>query len=285
MDRVKLLAPAKINLFLRVLGRRPNGYHELETLFQAIDLYDELIIEKTTGLTTIEVPFHPELESEANLVLRGLRWIEARVERPLPVRFRLKKKIPTAGGLGGGSSDAAAALLGIRALFDLDLPDVELVIAAAQLGADVPFFLTGGTAVGEGIGEILTPVDLSLDYGLILINPGFQVPTARVFGELSRGLTGHDGKGRLWALIRAGARIEEMLHNDLQPVAEKLYPKISELGKALVSAGLKAVLMSGSGPTVFAVIGRDESDSVAARLPENVVFLRARPVKTGIIIC
>ena len=150
MKSLRVQTPAKINLFLRVLGKRQDGYHELETLFQAIDLYDELFIEECSEESTLEVPGFADLESEDNLVLRALRWLEKYSGRNLCVRMKLIKRIPVAGGLGGGSSDAAAALKGLSHLFDLKLSDSELARAALTLGADVPFFLTGGDSGGRG---------------------------------------------------------------------------------------------------------------------------------------
>ncbi len=281
---LKVHAPAKINLYLRVLGRRNDGYHELETVFQAIDLSDELFIEKAVSETTLEVPGHEDLESDSNLAIRAVRWLEGKTGRSLPVAIRLMKSIPKAAGLGGGSTDAAAALLGIRALYELELGDKELLDGAASLGADVPFFLVGGTAVGEGIGERLTPIALPLDYSLVLVNPRFSVSTATVFRNLSKTLTGGARNGRLWRTIDRSREIDGLLHNDLQPTAEGLYPEISEVRRALELAGAKQVLMTGSGPTVFAVVEEGHAEKMINRMPDKWSSFTAHPVKTGIVI-
>ncbi|MEJ2717546.1 MAG: 4-(cytidine 5'-diphospho)-2-C-methyl-D-erythritol kinase, partial [Deltaproteobacteria bacterium] len=173
MKSLRVRTPAKINLYLRILGSRPDGYHDLETLFQAIDLHDQLIISETAGGSRLEVPGHPALENNDNLIMRALRWIERRSGRRVSVNVQLQKRIPVSAGLGGGSSDAAATILGIQALYDLELGTDDLIRDAGELGADVPFFLVGGSAIGEGIGEQLTRVSIPLDYGLVLVHPGF----------------------------------------------------------------------------------------------------------------
>ncbi|MFC1835844.1 4-(cytidine 5'-diphospho)-2-C-methyl-D-erythritol kinase [Thermodesulfobacteriota bacterium] len=286
MDSIRIRTPAKINLFLRVLGKRPDGYHDLETLFQAIDLTDELVISKTRGELSLEVPGHPDLETEDNLVLRAVRWIEGETGERIWARIRLSKHIPTAGGLGGGSSDAAAVLIGIRELFGLRLDDQSLERGALSLGADVPFFLMGGTAVGEGVGEKLTPVNTEHDYGLVLVNPGFSVSTASVFRELDRSLTAETRQSKLWGLLSAGVGPERLLENDLQPVTESLYPRVRQARELLSEAGFSQTLMSGSGPTVFAIAdaGGQEIGRVTGRLPSNWEALFIRPVNRGVIM-
>lgn len=281
---VRLCAPAKINLFLRVLGKRRDGYHEIETVFQAIDLEDELIIHKATEKTSLKVPGHEDLETESNLVMRALRWLEKESGRKLPVAMRLLKSIPKAAGLGGGSSNAAAALLGVRALYELDLEDQVLLRGAASLGADVPFFLFGGTAVGEGIGERLTRVELPDNYGVVLVNPGFPVSTATVFHTLSKTLTREFRKGRVWDVVKELRSVEDLLHNDLQSVAEGLHPEISKIRNELETAGAKRALMTGSGPTVFGMAELDRAEEISRSLPAEWNCFIVRPTRRGIRI-
>jgi 4-diphosphocytidyl-2-C-methyl-D-erythritol kinase len=284
MKSLRVQTPAKINLFLRVLGVRPDGYHDLETLFQAIDLDDELILTEDGGAATLHVPGFPELESEGNLVMRALRWVEAFTDRKLKVRMRLIKNIPIAGGLGGGSSDAAAALRGLSLLFDLGLSDADLALGALALGADVPFFLKGGTAVGEGIGERLTQIELPFVYDLILVNPGFPVSTGSIFREFSKNLTGKALEGRLWMRIREGRSVEDVLHNDLQAVAERMHPEIHDMRGVMERAGVRKTLMSGSGPTVFGPVSAHCSGDLANKLPRNWRIVLTRPVARGMLI-
>ncbi len=284
MRSVRVSAPAKINLFLRVLGRRDDGYHDLETLFQAIDLYDEMIIRESTGESSIVVSGFPALETEDNLVMKALRWLENRVQERLVVTIELVKRIPVAAGLGGGSSDAAAALMGMQALFDLDLDHNDLQRAAVELGADVPFFLLGGTAVGEGVGERLTPVRLSLDFGVLLVNPGFQVSTGPVFREFSKTLTGERREGRLWEILWQTRDLERLLHNDLEGVAEGLHPEIARLRATMERAGIRKALMTGSGPTVFGIADLNRLEEISARVSGKWKPIVSRPVPNGVVV-
>ena len=282
MRSIRARAPAKINLFLRVLSRRPDGYHNIETLFQAIDLYDELIFEESSGPSTLEVTGIPELETEKNLVMRALKWLQERVAADLRVRIRLSKKIPMAGGLGGGSSDAAAALLSIRELFHLPISDDELRSAAVRLGADVPFFFAGGSAVGEGIGEVLTPVVIPENYGLLMLNPGFPVSTPQVYSEFSKTLTGRNREDRLRSVLREARAITDLLYNDLQAVTESLYPEVSEIRIHLEQKGLTGVLMSGSGPTVFGITGPGQEEHFGRALPSGWTMIASHPINHGV---
>jgi 4-diphosphocytidyl-2-C-methyl-D-erythritol kinase len=284
MNRICVRTPAKINLFLRVLERRPDGYHNIETLFQTVDLEDELIIEKTEGPSLLTVPGFPDLENEENLVIKAARWLERETERNLPVRIQLNKNIPIAAGLGGGSTDAAAVLLGICSLFDLDFTEEALRQVAGSLGADVPFFLKGGSAVGEGVGDVLTRVDLPLDYGILLVNPRFSVSTAAVYKEFSVSLTGPARNGKLWSVIEERRGPEDLLCNDLQEVAERLHPEISEVRIFLERNGLEKTLMSGSGPTIFALGASDLLTEIAGLLPNRWRAWVVNPIKHGPIL-
>lgn len=284
MKKLRARAPAKINLYLRVLDRRQDGYHELETVFQAVDLNDELVVEESSGPSRLEVPGHPHLETNDNLVLRSLRWLEEQTGQKISVRMKLVKRIPEAAGLGGGSSDAAAALLGIATLLDLGVQDHDLLRAAMALGADVPFFLRGGTAVGEGIGERLTSVQLLTDYGVLLVNPGFPVATAAVFREYSKSLTGKRIRGTLWTILRELQRVEDLLHNDLQPIAERLHPEISDVRTQMAGAGITKPLMSGSGPTVFGIGDPDWLAALTERFRPKWSTFVTKPLMTGVAI-
>jgi 4-diphosphocytidyl-2-C-methyl-D-erythritol kinase len=283
MRALRVLAPAKVNIYLRVLGRRPDGYHDLETLFQTVDLHDELILRENTGESKLEVPGHPRLERD-NLVLKAVRLVEALIGRSLSLNMRLIKRIPVAGGLGGGSSDAAAALVGIDALFSLGLADSVLRDAARQLGADVPFFLTGGSAVGFGVGDRLTPAPLRWTKDLLLVNPNFPVSTALVFKEFSKRLT--ETKRQATLDFRGNEQIapEDVLCTDLQAVAERLFPEILEIHEWLQREGLSKALMSGSGPTVFGIGERKALMSLKDRIPAKWSAFVVRPRQGGVTI-
>jgi 4-diphosphocytidyl-2-C-methyl-D-erythritol kinase len=286
MKSIRVRTPAKINLFLRALKRREDGYHELETVFQAIDLWDELIISKAVSGAHLEVPGHADLQTDHNLVLRAIRWLEKRTGTHYAVHIQLTKGIPVAAGLGGGSSDAAATLLGTRQLLGMALTDADLLDGARELGADVSFFLSGGSAVGEGIGERLTPIQLPVDYGLVLLNPGFPVSTAAVYREFSQTLTGGERHSTLWKLLREGCPVDRLLYNDLQPVAEMLYPEVAQVRAFMREVVSDAALMSGSGPTVFGLVDREapEIEEVRRRFPAHWTMTYTRPVSLGAMI-
>jgi 4-diphosphocytidyl-2-C-methyl-D-erythritol kinase len=267
-----------------VLGRRPDGYHILETLFQEIDLRDELILRETAGETSLEVPGHPDLATPENLVIKALRWLENETGGEFFLSMTLNKRIPTAAGLGGGSSNAAAALKGVASLYRLEMGKEDLVRGALALGADVPFFLMGGTAVGEGIGERLTSVDIAMDYELLLVNPGFRVSTAAVFQEYSKTLTGHIRDGRLWSDLRTTRQIGDLLYNDLQPAAVRLHPEILEILNEMNQCGFAHRLMSGSGPTVFGLAESDEIRRMKTGLTREWTNIVACPSNRGIVI-
>lgn len=284
MRTLRIRTPAKVNLFLRVLGRRPDGYHAIETIFQAIDLEDEVVLTMVDGESSLEVPGFPELSGRDNLVLKAVRALETHTERRLPMKITLCKGIPVAAGLGGGSSDAAAVLAGAQELFDLALPTENLHRIARTLGADVPFFLRGGSAVGEGIGDILTPVELPMDYGLVLVNPGFPVVTGSIYAAFSRTLTGEPRKGKVWDVLRESRSPSDMLVNDLQPPAERLHPAIRDAREALERAEIPHTLMSGSGATVFGIVGPDRHGSWEQPFPAGWTVISTRPVSRGCLV-
>ncbi|MFH0957139.1 MAG: 4-(cytidine 5'-diphospho)-2-C-methyl-D-erythritol kinase [Pseudomonadota bacterium] len=285
MKSVRLRSPAKINIFLRVLGRRPDGYHEIETLFQEIELADEIILKKTKGRTTLKVFGSPELETGDNIIFKALDWIESMCGRRFNLEILLHKNIPVAAGLGGGSSNAAALICGVKKLFDLEWLDTDCLSPSAfSIGADVPFFLHGGSAIGEGIGEKLTLVSLEGPEQVILINPGFPVSTAMIYCEISKTLTEKMRKGILKRLYGESRDSRRFLHNDLQPVAERLHPDISEALTALRLAGIEAPLMSGSGPTVFGFCEDDTFDPKSLMLSKPWSVWKTRLAKKGIIV-
>jgi 4-diphosphocytidyl-2-C-methyl-D-erythritol kinase len=244
------------------------------------------LISETDGKTLLKVPGHPELETEDNLVVRAVRWLERETGSALPCSIVLTKRIPIAAGLGGGSSNAAGALLGVGALFDLDLSDESLQRGARALGADVPYFLVGGTAVGEGIGDELTRVSVPSDYGLILVNPGLSVSTRTIYAEFDRTLTRDKAHASLWQMLRKGAKAEDLLCNDLQPVVEALHPEIAEIRNGVLAAGARKVAMTGSGPTVFGIADSDPRQlrEICDRLPIRWNRAVCMPSSHGVLI-
>ncbi len=285
MKTIRLRSPSKINLFLRVLGKRPDGYHEIETLFQEIDLADEIVITRKDAVTSLRVIGAPELETDDNIIFKALKWLETLSGRRFDVEIELRKKIPVAAGLGGGSSNAAATILGIRSLFDLDWLDLDAIIPlTAAIGADVPFFFNGGAAIGEGVGEKLTSVFIEQPDDILLVNPGFPVSTARIFGEVSKTLTGEMRAGILQRLYGESHDARSFLYNDLQTIAERLHPSISSVMDALRGVGIENPLMSGSGPTVFGFFDRKTRCSQFSNFPKTWKVILTRPSKMGVSI-
>jgi 4-diphosphocytidyl-2-C-methyl-D-erythritol kinase len=252
---VVLSAPAKVNLTLEVLHRRADGYHEIATVFQCVDLCDRLVLEDAETLslesTGADVPV-----DDQNLVVRAARLLReaARVDRG--ARMRLDKRIPVGAGLGGGSSDAAAALVGLNRLWRLRWPRERLAEVAAELGMDVPVFLGSGRAIGRGRGERVEWLPAGGGYALVLVNPGFALSTREVYGRVIPAVYSDGCRVPVMreALRRRNTRlIAASLYNGLEAVVEPAYPAIGRMKAALASAGALGAVMSGSGPTVFGV--------------------------------
>lgn len=280
--------PAKVNLDLRVLGPREDGHHELRTLFQAIDLEDELVV-RDAPAWSLECDDPGVPNGEGNLVLRAAREVALALGRPGTAAFRLHKRIPVGGGLGGGSSDAAAAILLLERLWGRDLGPRERVRIAASVGADVPFFLVGGTALGTGRGDRIVPVAFEGEVPLVLGVPPFAASTAEVFREVRARLTPRGDDVSVPRLSGGGfdTRADGVAgRNDLETVAFDLWPVLGRFRDALLDEGAESALLSGSGSTVF---GRYRSRSarvravraLRGRFPDWRV-LTAEPVPHGV---
>jgi 4-diphosphocytidyl-2-C-methyl-D-erythritol kinase len=248
--------PAKVNLALRVLGAREDGYHELDTIFQAIDLWDELEAEPAEGLTL--VCDDPALPTDGtNLVLRAARLLQRRAGgHPGGARLSLRKRIPVQAGLGGGSSDAAGSLLICRRLWDLPLGDGELLRLAAELGADVPFFLVGGTARGRGRGDVVEALPFVGERPVLLGIPPFGVSTAEVFAEVRERLTLPRNGVSLHVFSALKWPEGNDFHfavNDLEAVVFRAWPELESFRDAVWRDGARTALLSGSGSVVYGV--------------------------------
>ncbi len=259
--RARFKALAKINLSLRVLQRRPGGYHEIRTIFQTISLADSIEAEfEPARRTSVELNSDPPIPDNLMQRAAGLALDCARATGR--VRLRLRKRIPIGGGLGGGSSDAAAVLLGLPVLAGGRPTLPALRDAAAQLGSDVPFFLLGGTALGVGRGEELYPLPEMRPASGLLVFPGAGVPTADAYRWLGRPLTMTPESPKMnsfqalaWSLgtepaIPAWAELGE---NDFEPVVFQRYPRLKWLQRKLVRLGARPAMMSGSGSSLFGI--------------------------------
>ena len=258
-----LQAPAKVNLHLRILGRRPDGYHEVFTLMQALDLADTLFL--GDGAQELEFTCDDPALSRDNLVEKAARAWFAAAGLPPRARLRLIKQVPVGAGLGGGSSDAAATLLGLNALHGGLLEPAQLHSLACSLGADVPFFLAGGTALCRGIGEKVEPLPGFPPLHYVLVNPGFSVSTAWVYRNLDLEWTSADTERRIRRSYPVGAIWDELLVNELEEVTVTAHPELDDLKRELTGYGAVGALMSGSGPTVFGVFREGKGAGEAAR--------------------
>ena len=280
-NEVRVSAPAKINLHLGVGGVRPDGFHPLVTVFQAVGLYDELTLRpaETSSLTVsgegIEVTSVPT--GPSNLVLRAAEVLaEHHGRTDLAVSCHLRKRIPVAGGLAGGSTDAAAALVGVDSLFELHTPRQALHDLAATLGSDVPFCLHGGTALGTGRGEELAPLMSRGDYWWVLLpdDDGLSTPAVySTFDLLHQHVADPEPPAVLLSALRVGdvARVGELLRNDLAEAAYHLRPDLREVVHAGTECGAFGGLVSGSGPTVAFLCGDAEhASAVDAQLQETL---------------
>jgi 4-diphosphocytidyl-2-C-methyl-D-erythritol kinase len=246
------MAPAKINLFLRVLRKRDDGYHDIVSLIQKITLYDELIFSPRPKGIVLNCLGSDLPTSEDNLVYRAAQSIFAYANYPSGVEIKLTKKIPLAAGLGGGSSDAATTLIALNKIFSLNLKKNELMKLGAKIGADVPFFVFGNNALASGIGDKLKVLQNLPKINLVLIKPQFELSTKMVYENLNLRLTRGKNNYSIPRFLKMGDIIRE-LHNDLESVSLEMYPELADLKKMLLRHGALGALMSGSGPTVFGI--------------------------------
>lgn len=280
-DRIALNTPAKINLLLHIQGKRPDGYHDILTVMQMVELWDEVIIEKSEKLELI--CSHPDIPSGSeNLIYKAAMKLKEFSGTEEGARVRLKKAIPVAAGLGGGSSDAAAALFGLNILWRLDYPNDKLMAIGRELGSDVPFFLNSPAAIGYGKGDELIPLSRRADEWFLLINPGIQISTAWVYSQVTCDYNNSErsqttssdwlgpfqgakieltnGDSHIKIPLPKGLRIKEnevwlKPYNNLEEVVTKRYPIIREIKERMVACGAMYSLMSGSGSTVFGIFG------------------------------
>lgn len=271
-EKINVPAFAKINLGLRVHGRRPDGYHEISTVFQTVSLRDTLSLQATSDGKLELVCSDPSIPTdESNLVLRAASSLRRRFGVSRGARVELEKVIPAGGGLGGGSSDAAVTLAALATLWGIETGAVELSAIGARLGADVPFFLTGGTALGTGTGADIRPLEDAPKMHLVIVTPGVHVSTAEAYGALGApALTKVEPLANL-SVSRTETDFPDSLcgvwSNDFEAVVVRLYPEIGRAREALAGAGASRVMLSGSGSSVFGVF---ESKAEAARARESL---------------
>jgi len=265
--RLLVSAGAKVNLVLEVLGRRTDGYHEIVTVMQAVDLSDRLTLEDADALE-LSVS-DPTLPTDAsNLAWRAAAALGQAAGVRRGARIAIDKHIPAAAGLGGGSSDAAAVLAGLNRLWGLRWPLARLAEVGAEVGSDVPFFLRGGTAMATGRGEKVEPI-AGMPLALALVNPKVAASTAQMYGRITGAMYTDGARARELARALASRRsagVAASLYNGMEAAACAVFPQIERMRAALLAAGALGAAMSGSGPTVFGL----------ARSYEHAQQIRAR---------
>lgn len=268
MNRIELLSPAKINLYLKVLGKRPDGFHEIKTVFERIDLCDKISFTKNkTGKIKIHCS-HPHVPvGPKNLVYQVARMLKEKCQISQGVDVTIEKKIPVAAGLAGGSSNAATALLGLNKLWDIGLTKRQLCYIAAKLGSDISFFLHDASfALGTGRGEKIRKLNISTKLWHILVVPRIKVYSKDVYSRVKLSLTKKDDNATILIHNLRNSNVLGLrgyLTNDLENAIFRLEPRLLVLKERLKSLSSDGVMLSGSGPSTFGLVeSKDEASSL-----------------------
>lgn len=268
-DRLVLPAPGKLNRLLHITGRRPDGYHELQTLFQFLDIGDRLTLERRNDNEIGLTPYLDDIPLEDNLVMKAARQLQAAAGCTQGANIHLDKRLPQGGGLGGGSSDAATTLLGLDALWGLGLGLERLAALGLTLGADVPVFVKGHAAWAEGIGERLTPVELDTPW-FVVIHPGIAVSTPAVFGAAQ--LTRNTPAITMARALQGGAT---SWRNDCESTVRHLYPEVESVFDWL--SGRAPSMLTGTGACVVASLESEaQADGLQAEASRHWLAFKAR---------
>ena len=262
MREVRLRAFAKVNYALHVLGLRTDGYHEISTVLQSISLADGVELRRAAGGFALKLEPAEIGPPEQNTAYMAWRLLQRLTGGELPVEVTLRKRIPAGAGLGGGSADAAAVLVGLNEIFGLGLQVDELREIGAGIGADVPFCISGGTALGEGVGEILTPLPAPQAHRLVIAKPLRSAATAGIYRAYDEAKTeGTHSVGRVVSALRSRSitDLASAVGNDLAPVTRAFVPEVAALERTLLASGALGASMSGSGTAVYGIFGDEEA--------------------------
>lgn len=271
-ETFQLPSYAKINWFLKILGKRDDGFHELCTAFQTVSLHDDLHFKASDALRLTCDALHVPVD-ETNLIIKAAQVLRKKFNTKKGAEIYLEKKIPSPGGLGGGSSNAAVALIGLTKLWQIEISRNELLEIASDLGSDVPFFLYGGTATGIGRGTEITPAEDLEERFLLIVTPDVSVPTVMAFQQLNAPrLTNFSPKSIL--KLCHNAREKQHLRqfepeNDFEKVIFKIEPEIERVKQSLLKHGARAALMSGSGASVFGIFENEETRQATLKALAN----------------
>ena len=287
MREVRLRAFAKLNYALDVLGLRADGYHEVSTVMQSISLADEVELRRATGgfdlsLEPEEVEIGPP---ERNTTYLAWKALQRQTGEELPMKVTLRKEIPAGAGLGSGSADAAAVLVGLNELFGLGMRVEELRETGGRIGADVPFCISGGTVLGEGIGEILTPLPAPPVHHLVVAKPLGSADTGRIYRAYDEARTENTRSvGPVVSALRSGSvpDLASAVANDLTPVTAGFIPEVAALERMLLATGAFGASMSGSGTAVYGIFD-DQETAGSARDAVDAPFIGVyEPVPSGV---
>jgi 4-diphosphocytidyl-2-C-methyl-D-erythritol kinase len=289
MREVRLRTFAKVNYALDVLGLRADGYHEVSTVMQSISLADEVELRYRSGgfdlsLEPEEVEIGPQDRNTTYLAWKALQRLTG---KQLPVKVTLRKKIPAGAGLGGGSANAAAVLVGLNELFGLGLRLDELRGIGAGIGADVPFCISGGTALGEGVGEILTPLPAPPAHLLVVAKPLRSADTAGIYRAYDEAKTESTNSVKpVASALRAGSlpTLAAVVGNDLAPVTRDIIPEVAELEQSLLASGALGASMSGSGPAVYGIFHDEKAAGIGKDTVDAPFIGVYEPVSRGVEI-
>ena len=270
MKRLSLNAPAKINLGLNIVSKRPDGFHNLETFFYPLyDLHDELIFERNDNFI-FDSNNSRLIKDPDNLVLKAHTIIENRCNKRLPIKISLIKNIPIGAGLGGGSSDAAATLLGLNEFFELGIKTEELSELALDLGSDVPFFIRSKPSVGYSRGEVLQQSSLYIENPILIINPGIHISTKEAFSNISPEKSQFNYEYFLKSADLNFKFLSENLRNDFEDYIFLEYEEIKKIKSAMLSSGAIYAQMSGTGSTVFGIFNNmNDAEELCESMPDD----------------
>lgn len=273
MEKIKINAYAKINLSLDVIGKREDGYHNLRMIMQEIDLKDIITISETKDENIKIICKSKKVPTdEKNIAYKAAMLMLKKYEKPTGLTIEIEKHIPVAGGLAGGSTDAAAVLKGLNEIWELNLTQNELMEIALELGSDIPFCIMGGTALARGRGEELTPLKSFKDRHILLVNPDISVSTKDVYDNLDlKSIEERPDTGTLIEAVEDGdtEKLAKCMRNVLESVTVKKYPMIDEIKETMMKNGALGSLMSGSGATVFGIFKTEEELDICKSQMEN----------------
>jgi len=270
MNTIRIKSPAKINLGLRILNKREDGYHNIQTLFYPIILlYDELIFTKSSN-TCFLSDLNDPIDFNDNLIIKAKNELDKFSNQKIECEIKLSKKIPIGAGLGGGSSNAAATLIALNKLFDLNLSYEILSDIALKLGSDVPFFLLSQPAIGKSRGEILEKINIKIPFPICIINPGIHISTKELFSQIDPINIENDYSHLDFKLPKKIKALQDLIINDFEEIVFNKYAEIKSVHDSLLKSGALFSKMTGTGSTVYGVFENiEKAEKAIAKFPRH----------------